>query len=150
MLFSGVENSADLEYYDGAVGRILVNPTTCYGWDFIDRESGVVIGNGGYHKIDSRFDCAELGYYLHQPFRRKGYMSELLPVILKHGFETNQYNRIEAYVSIDNEPSLKLLSKFEFNREGIMKEKVKSENAYEDVVAFRLLASEYAQCTFRR
>jgi ribosomal-protein-alanine N-acetyltransferase len=70
-------------------------------------------------------------------------MKEALASIINYGFNAMELNRIEAYASTGNLPSLLLLRGFEFTKEGIMRSHYFNNNVMEDSICFSLLRSEY-------
>jgi ribosomal-protein-alanine N-acetyltransferase len=78
-----------------------------------------------------------------ESYKRKGLMTETLDVILDYGFTQMNLNRIEAIVSIGNVPSLRLLEKFNFIKEGILRQHKYAADKYEDSFFFSKLRNEY-------
>lgn len=67
------------------------------------------------------FQWAELGYFIHNQFWRRGYAYEALVEIVTQAQQILHFHRIEAHVNLDNEPSQKLLEKVGFHFECIRK-----------------------------
>jgi RimJ/RimL family protein N-acetyltransferase len=93
---------------------------TFYTYLIYEAESGQLIGDCTYHLIWRKHDRAEIGYGLwNEKYRRNGYMSEALAVVLDKGFREFKFQRIEAFTAEDNIPSMRLLQSFGFHREGL-------------------------------
>lgn len=71
-----------------------------------------------------------MGYELLPQFHHLGIMSEAVGFIINHGFKVLNLERIEAFTSRNNQNSIKLLSKFNFNRN----EKRSDENNAENLI----------------
>jgi ribosomal-protein-alanine N-acetyltransferase len=112
-------------------------------WNLIEKATGRVIGNCGFHNWLIDHERAELGYFLHENFRNKGFMSEALDCVIQNGFNKMSLNRIEAFISPDNLNSIKLVTKLGFIREGLLREHYKHENQIHDSLVYSLLKSEY-------
>ena len=113
-------------------------------WLIIEKETGIVIGDGGFHSWSLPHGMAELGYHLKEErHRNKGYMSEAVAEMLCFGFEEMKLGRIEAFVSPDNKPSLSLMEKFGFKREGYLNKRFLVDGVLTDLVAFALLRPDY-------
>jgi len=84
-----------------------------------------------------------LGYALFNDANKgKGFMTEAVKEIIAYGFESMNLHRIEAYVAPDNIPSLNLMSKFSFTKEGLLREHYFYNEKYDDSIVFSLLRSE--------
>lgn len=62
-------------------------------------------------------DRAEVGYKLISTMHRQGLMSESIAAIMAYGRESMGVKTFEAYTLPNNNPSLKLLAKFGFQRD---------------------------------
>jgi ribosomal-protein-alanine N-acetyltransferase len=110
----------------------------------IDKESGKIIGRCGLHNWNEEHKRAEIGYSMdEESFKRKGFMSEAVEVIIEYGFKVLKLNRIEALVADYNVPSLKIIEKNNFNREGLLKQHYRVEDKYIDSILFAILVEDY-------
>lgn len=113
-------------------------------WHALDKETQKVIGSIGYYRVFPEHERGEIGYNIYdEANRRKGYMKELMPIVLAYGFETMKLHRIEAMISLDNEASIGLIEKFGFVEEGLLREHYYKDGKHEDSVVFSLLKSEW-------
>ena len=116
------------------------------GFQLIDKASDKIIGWCGYHIWYTEHSRAEIGYGLFDDaFKQKGLMSEALPTIIEYGFITMKLHRIEALAATYNIPSVKLLDKLNFKREGVLREHYLVDDRMEDSVVYSLLRSEFKQ-----
>lgn len=104
-----------------------------------------VVGAIGLHKVDYDAKKAELGYWLGEKYWGNHVMSEAVEAMLKFGFGKLKLNRIDAKVYTDNEASARLLEKFRFKKEGLMKQSgySKASKKIYDEYMYALLESEY-------
>lgn len=110
----------------------------------VDKQSNLPIGECGFHTWNKKHNRAELFYFLKaDEHKRKGFMTEAIPVILRYGFEQMDLHRVEALIAAWNEPSLKLVNKFNFVKEGVMREDYFDNGRHEDSTCYSLLVSEY-------
>ena len=112
-------------------------------WNLVEKDSGIVIGSCGFHNWLIEHERAEIGYLLHEQFRSQGFMIEALHSMIQFGFAEMHLNRIEAFISPNNLPSNKLISKLGFVQEGLLREHYKHENVIHDSLVYSLLKSEY-------
>lgn len=146
MNFLGINDKEELEIHLKQSKRLLVSSDRKWRlWDFVEKGSSAVIGNGGFHNWVPDHERSEIGYRLYESFRNKGYMSEAIIAIVQHGFKEMKLNRIEACISPDNVPSLKLVDKLNFKKEGQLRAHYKIGNEIHDSVIFSLLKSEYEE-----
>ena len=70
-------------------------------------------------------------------------MTEAMVSVIEYGFNAMNLERIEAFVSPNNTPSIKLLKRMKFKEEGFLKHHYFHNNKMEDSMIFALLKSEY-------
>ena len=73
-----------------------------------------LVGTIGYWNFNLSAETAEIGYELLTEFRRQGIMTEVLPGIIRFGFEEMNLKLITAFSSEQNIGSVKLLEKSGF------------------------------------
>lgn len=110
----------------------------------IDKHTKLPIGECGFHTWNKTHNRAEVFYNLwDDTFKQKGLMSEALKSVLEYGFNNLNLHRIQALIAIENEPSLKLLLKNGFSKEGIMREDYAVNGINEDSHCYSLLKWEW-------
>lgn len=110
----------------------------------IDRNTNKIIGRCGLHNWNIEHKRAEIGYNIaEENFKRKGLMSEAVSEIIEYGFNKLNLHRIEALAGEDNIPSLKILKKNSFTKEGLLRQHRFINNKYVDSVIFSKLHQEY-------
>lgn len=113
-------------------------------WGIELKEEHKLIGSCGFNTWQlSGAYRAEIGYDLGKAFWGKGYMSEALALMLSYGYEVMGLNRIEALVQPTNVASLKLLTSFQFQQEGLLRQYQKIEEGFVDLYLYSLLKEEY-------
>ncbi|MEM1134226.1 MAG: GNAT family protein [Bacteroidota bacterium] len=93
--------------------------------------------------IERRFDRAELGYWLAVPFWNKGFMSEAAKRIVKFGFEVLNLNKILSTHIVENPASGKVMINCGMVKEGELRQHVKKEEKYFDLIQYSITKSEY-------
>lgn len=145
MAFFGCANKTELlqeqQKYEGGLTTYRIS---FLAFIIVEKSSGRAIGKCGYHVWQKEHARAEVGYGLFaERDKNKGYMKEALGRVLRFGFNDMQLNRIEAFVSPGNEPSLKLVKGFGFTEEGLLREHYCKNGQPEDSLVFSLLKREY-------
>ncbi|MFK7971371.1 MAG: GNAT family N-acetyltransferase [Bacteroidia bacterium] len=110
----------------------------------IDKKTNKIIGWCGFHTWYTDHNRAEIGYGLYDDdYKRKGIMSEAIAIIINYGFNNMNLERIEAFVSPSNTPSIKLLQRMKFKQEGLLKHHYFDGDKMDDSLVFALLKSEH-------
>ena len=110
-------------------------------WGIVRKEDLQLIGTCGFVALHTH--RGEIGYDLASAYRRQGYASEALEVLLEVGFEDMELHRIEALVMVDNVASAGLLRKCGFSEEGILRDYDFFKGAFHDLRFFSLLEGEF-------
>lgn len=112
----------------------------------VDKQRNKIIGDCGFHTWNKSHRRAELFYNLkYEEDKRKGIMSEAVDKVLEFGFTTMELHRVEALTASWNIASMKLLERFHFIKEGIMREDYTVDGKNEDSECFSLLKWEWEQ-----
>ncbi len=93
--------------------------------------------------VDKRFDRAEIGYWLAEPFWGQGFMTEAARSLVTYGFEQLGLNKITSSHFETNPASGKVLVKSGLKKEGELKEHIKKHSAYHTLVVYGLTQKEY-------
>ncbi|MCF2140680.1 MAG: GNAT family N-acetyltransferase [Candidatus Lokiarchaeota archaeon] len=91
-------------------------------WIIALKETNECIGDIGFHRLDKRHFKCEIGYKLKRSFWGKGYMTEAGKSALNYAFDKLNVNRIEGLVDPRNLPSIRLLERLGFKKEGILRD----------------------------
>ena len=94
--------------------------------------------------VDRRFDRAEAGYWLGQPYWGQGLASEALAALLQFGFEELALNKIYATHLAGNPASGRVMLKNGMVKEGELVQHTKRDGHYHDLRQYRLTRAEYA------
>ena len=86
--------------------------------------------------------AATLGYWMGAPHAGKGRMTRAVAAVVRFGFDTLRLHRIEAACIPDNAPSIALLERNGFQREGFARAYLKINDAWRDHILLALLEGE--------
>lgn len=111
-------------------------------WGIALKNQTEIIGTLGFNKIVKNHK-GRIGYDLQSKHWGKGIMTEVLEAIVHYGFDKLKLNRIEAEVMQGNIGSEKLLTKLQFQKEGILKEWMHWNDNFYDITMFSLIKSDY-------
>lgn len=93
--------------------------------------------------IDHEHSQGELSFWLAKHAWGHGYMSEVVQVIVRYGFEVLSLNRLFAYHMVRNPATGRVLEKNGFKKEGLLRERVQKWGQYEDVVLMAILRQDW-------
>jgi RimJ/RimL family protein N-acetyltransferase len=103
-----------------------------------------LIGNCGAFDIEMTNRSAELGIMIGDKTEwNKGYGSEAMTLLLRHGFETLNLNRIALRVYSENVRAVRSYEKAGFILEGRLRQAVYKHGTYDDVLLMSVLRSEW-------
>jgi ribosomal-protein-alanine N-acetyltransferase len=109
-------------------------------WAIRDR-AGAFVGTAGFNAlVRERGSRGEVAYDVVRARWRQGVMAEVLPVVLRHGFESLGLHRIEAMVTPGNAASAALLERHGFLREAVLRDYAFWKGRYWDQWLFARLA----------
>ena len=89
-------------------------------------------------------ESASLGYWVGEPFARRGYMTATLPLVIDFAFERLGLHRLEAACLPSNIPSQSLLLKAGFRQEGCAREYLCIAGKWQDHLLFAILRADRA------
>lgn len=107
------------------------------------RGSGEIIGGIGLKNVNRDDQNVEVGYCIARPFWNKGHASEAMRLILSFAFGRLDMMRVYAVVDATNVPSVRVLEKARFVREGTWRKARREGNRWHDVYAYGLLREEW-------
>lgn len=112
-------------------------------WGITLPDSNRLIGKINLFQISQQNRRAEMGYILERGHWGRGYMAEAMACVLAYAFDTLGLHRIEADTDPDNTPSLALLDRFGFSREGLFRDRWFVHGKWHDSVMLALLEADY-------
>ena len=113
----------------------------------LSEDRWVYIGNTGLHNADAVTREAEFGIFIgEKEFWGKGYGKEASLLMLKHGFEDLNLNRIYLFVFENNPRAIASYKAAGFVQEGILREAIYKNGRYYNVHVMSVLRSEWKGC----
>jgi RimJ/RimL family protein N-acetyltransferase len=109
-----------------------------------DGEGWKLIGNCGMFGIEWTNRSAELGILIgDKSVWDKGYGTETMILLLRHGFETLNLNRLFLHVYASNARAIRSYVKAGFVEEGRLREALYKNGRYDDIIVMSVLRSEW-------
>lgn len=86
-------------------------------------DTGEIVGTFSISNIvRGYFHSAYLGYEVFSPYQRQGFMSRGMALLLREAFENLNLHRLEANIQPGNTPSIALVAKHGFVKEGFSRQ----------------------------
>jgi ribosomal-protein-alanine N-acetyltransferase len=114
-----------------------------YGFLIFEPTSDQLLGGitlGGIRRGVSQ--SGTLGYWMGAPHAGKGHMTRAVAATVEFAFSKLRLHRVEAACIPDNAPSIALLERNGFQREGYARSYLKIDGAWRDHVLFALVESD--------
>ena len=114
-------------------------------WAITSRANGELLGTGGFWRLVTEHDRAEIGYELARAHWGRGVMTEALGAILGFGFGAMGLHSVEAHIHPANRGSRRVLEKLGFVQEGYFRQNYYDvvEAAFTDTAVFGLLKADW-------
>ncbi len=109
-------------------------------------ETNLIVGTITLSQIFRKaFQNAYLGYLLGENLTGKGYMTEAVELILKHAFTNLKLHRIEANVQPRNTPSINVLKRCGFTKEGFSHNYLKISGRWRDHERWAIIKKDWKE-----
>ncbi len=118
-------------------------------WAIVRKEDGAVIGTCGFHNLKPEHFRAEIGYELGREYWGRGLMAEALAAILRYGYDTMGFNRVEAFVNAGNARSVRILERHGFRLDGTLRQYEFARGRFVDQHCFSRLRGDGAILSVR-
>jgi len=114
--------------------------------DALDQDHWRLIGTCGLHKFDWRARAAEAGISIgDKTYWNKGHGTNVMRLLLQHGFDTLNLNRVYLSVYANNLRAIRCYEKTGFVLEGRMRQAHYQNGEYHDILLMSVLRSEWDQ-----
>lgn len=109
-------------------------------------ENGKIVGTINLSQIFRKaFQNAYLGYALGVKYIGKGFMTEAVKLILHHAFNNLKLHRIEANVQPENLPSIAVLKRCGYTKEGFSRKYLKIGGKWRDHERWAIIKEDWGK-----
>lgn len=110
------------------------------------RENDQIAGTVTLSQVFRKAFCnAYLGYLLGANFTGKGFMTEAVALVLKHAFTNLKLHRVEANVQTHNFPSINVLKRCGFAKEGFSRKYLKISGKWRDHERWAIIKEDWKE-----
>lgn len=114
-----------------------------FEWGIAERSGEGVIGTATLFHVTTANRRAEIGFAVGRAHQGRGLASEAVAILIAFAFDSLGLHRLEADVDPRNGPSLRLLERQGFRREGFLRERHFVGGEIQDTVLLGLLRPEW-------
>ena len=115
-----------------------------FSFGIYDQSSKKLIGHIALYSIKRMpYLSGFIGYSIDKNFTGRGITTEAVLLVLQFAFQTLNLHRVEAYVSPQNSPSIRVLEKSGFKQEGLLRELLFINGVWVDHYMYAILQNEY-------
>ncbi len=109
----------------------------------IENSAGQPVGSISTYACNPHAGTFSYGLDIAEPYRRKGYASAAIRLVIRYYFDELRYQKVTVPVHSNNEPSLRLHECLGFQQEGRHRRMGFSGGGYFDVIWFGMTVEEY-------
>jgi ribosomal-protein-alanine N-acetyltransferase len=108
-----LNNLSEARAFIDSISNAVAEDTGIF-WVLASKNSAELLGTIGLRNFDVEENYAEIGYDMHPDYQDSGYMSEAFEAILEFSAQQMGLKFIEAFTHKDNNASVALLEKYDF------------------------------------
>jgi ribosomal-protein-alanine N-acetyltransferase len=112
-------------------------------WAIATRDTNKMIGAIGLHDLNRHNNRAEISYDLSPDYWGKGIMTKTTNKVLEYAFTGLNINRIQASTVKENTPSIKLLKRCKFRKDGTLRKYRYHNGQYYDIEMYAILEEDF-------
>lgn len=126
-----------------AVRRFIdCTPSYYRFWAVADKTTDRCLGLVNYHDGHIRNKRVAIGYIVDPAHCRRGVATEAVSAMIRFCFQDLGLHRLQAFIHPDNAPSLKLIEKLGFRREGLLRENLRVSEEWRDDLLYARLSTD--------
>ena len=113
-----------------------------YEFAITDLDTGEVYGAIALSN-NKAFNNGEIAYWIGEPYWGRGYATEAAKAMLQFAFEEKNYHKVFARYFLSNVASGRVMEKIGMKQEGILRQHIKKDGEYIDLVYYGILKDEF-------
>lgn len=116
-----------------------------YRWAVISKETNECIGQVAFFLVDSENHFGEIEYCIGRTFQKKGFATEATKAVMKFGFETINFHKIQICHREGNTASQKVIEKCGLKYEGTLRDFFYRDGDYFGRLYYSTLKEEWSK-----
>jgi [ribosomal protein S5]-alanine N-acetyltransferase len=114
------------------------------------QENGPVLGCVGCHWASEKNRAMEFGYWIAEPFWRRGFVIEAARLLIDYVFANYDVERVQAHCFAENAPSARALEKLGLTFEGTHRSALFHRGRFWDLKMYAVLRGDWISSEFDR
>lgn len=127
----------EINWYDS-----IYKEGTGIRWGITEKGKNEVIGSCGFLNMKRQHFRAEIGFELNKEYWSQGIAGEAISAVLQYGFQSLGLERIEALIEPTNRSSQKLVEKYGFIKEGLLRHYEFTCGKFDDLLMYSILKED--------
>lgn len=117
-----------------------------FSFGIYDYEAEKLVGHISLYAIKRMpYSSAFVGYSMDQHYVGRGMATEAVKLVIELAFKSLKLHRVEAYIAPENIPSIRVIEKAGFMREGLLRKLLFINGQWVDHYMYAMLQEEYLQ-----
>jgi ribosomal-protein-serine acetyltransferase len=104
-----------------------------------------LVGAFGYPHLDWANRKVEIAYWIDGSLQGKGLVTKICRAMMSYAFDQYQLNKVEILCATHNTRSRAIPERLGFKQEGIIRQGMRFNDHYNDLVVYGMLASEWSR-----
>ena len=125
--------NSDKDIYENKQVRLMI----------VSLKSGETVGTVDLFDFDIHNSRIALGLFVDGAFQGKGYAKESVRLVEEYVFNFLKINQLYCHISVKNLPSIHLFEQEKYQKNGILKEWIKTIKGFEDIILFQQFKEIY-------
>ena len=111
----------------------------------VSKASGAVVGTVDLFDFELHHSRIALGLYVDPTFQGKGFAKSALRLIEEYVFSYLKINQLYMHISVNNIASMRMFEQEQYEKNGILKQWIKSRDGFEDIALFQRFSDSYLE-----
>ena len=120
----------------------IISSENNYLFSIFHKTTGQYVGQGGINQISWENKLGRLSLIIKKEHWNHGYAQEIIPLLLRYGFQQLKLNKLWLMVYATNQKGRHLYRKLGFRPEGTLRQEYFWQGKYHDIIRMGLLRKE--------
>ena len=123
--------------------RDVFNRRFGFCWAIVEKKTDRFIGACSFELWNRFHHRLEISYDMHPDYWRQGIATKAVVAVMDFAFQKLDAKRVEAFTVLNNEPSIHMLQKLGYHKEGVLKKYRFYKDEFADIFIFGFTEDDY-------